>query len=218
MANPSQERILKAVLKQHGYTLSQELGIALKPESAAALFRLLCAAMLSSARIKTDVAIKAAKGLAARGWITAKALAGSTWNERVKVLNEAGYVRYQQRTATLLGNMAQRLLEKYQGDLRKLREKADRRPDEERRLLKQFRGLGDVGADIFFREVQIVWEELRPFVDQRALRGARKLGLQDDPQSLARLAGERDLPRFVAGLVWTQLEHDFRNVLQNARQ
>jgi len=174
--------------------------------------------MLSSARIKTDVAIQAAKGLAARGWITAKALAGSTWNERVKVLNEAGYVRYQQRTATLLGNMAQRLLEKYQGDLRKLREKADRRPDEERRLLKQFRGLGDVGADIFFREVQIVWEELRPFVDQRALRGARKLGLQDDPQSLARLAGERDLPRFVAGLVWTQLEHDVRNVLQNARQ
>jgi len=218
MTNPTQEKIIKAVLKQHGYTLSQELGIQLKPETPSALFRLLCAAMLSSARIKADVALRAAKGLSTRGWNTAKAMAGSSWEDRVEVLHEAGYTRYQERTATMLGNMAQRLMDKYQGDLRHLREAADRRPDEERRLLKQFRGLGDVGADIFFREVQIIWDELRPFVDQRALRGARKLGLQDDPQSLAKLAGEKDFSRLVAGLVWTQLANDYRSVLQAARQ
>lgn len=218
MTNPSQEKIIKAVLRQHGYTLTQELAIPLKPETPTALFRLLCAAMLSSARIKAEVAMQAAKKMAARGWTSAKAMAGSRWEDRVKVLQQAGYIRYLERTATMLGNMAQRLLDKYQGDLRNLREAAGRRPDEERRLLKQFRGLGDVGADIFFREVQVSWEELRPFVDQRALRGARKLGLQDDPQSLARLAGEKDFSRLVAGLVWTQLANDYRSVLQAARQ
>lgn len=218
MTNPSQEKIVQAVLKQHGRTLSHELGINVGSDSPVALFRLLCAAMLSSARIKADIAIKAARGLAQQGWTSAKALAASSWEDRVEVLHRAGYVRYQERTATMLGNMAQRLLDKYQGDLRNLRDAADHRPDEERRLLKQFRGLGDVGADIFFREVQGAWDELRPFVDQRALRGARKLGLQDDPASLERLAGEKDFSRLVAGLVWTQLANDYRNVLQAARQ
>ena len=40
-------------------------------------------------------------------------------------------------------------------------------------------GVGDVGADIFLREVQVAWTEVAPFADERALGAARDLGLPD---------------------------------------
>jgi hypothetical protein len=49
------------------------------------------------------------------------------------------------------------LQDKYQGDLRKLRDAAEREPGRERALLKECKGLGEVGVDIFMREAQIVW-------------------------------------------------------------
>jgi hypothetical protein len=72
----------------------------------------------------------------------------------------------------MLGDTARVLLDRYAGDLRTLREEAGGRPEQERALLKQFKGIGDVGADIFLREVQAVWDEVRPFVDRRARAGA----------------------------------------------
>ena len=119
----------------------------------------------------------------------------------MKALNEAGYTRYQERTATMLGDLADQLRERYGGDLRKLREEAERDPKAERRLLKQFKGLGDVGVDIFFREVQVAWEELAPFADRRALDAAARLKLPKEPRKLAQLAGGHDYPRLVAALV-----------------
>jgi hypothetical protein len=37
------------------------------------------------------------------------------------------------------------------------------------KLLKEFKGIGDVGANIFCREAQIAWDELYPFADRKAL-------------------------------------------------
>lgn len=45
-----------------------------------------------------------------------------------------------------------------------------------------------ISTDIFFREVQVAWDELFPFADRRALEGAGKLGLPEDPEALADLA------------------------------
>lgn len=49
-------------------------------------------------------------------------------------------LKYQERTATMLGEMADRLLDEYGGDLRRLRDAADRDPAQERKLLKRFKG------------------------------------------------------------------------------
>jgi hypothetical protein len=92
------------------------------------------------------------------------------------------------------------------------------RPEQERVLLKQFKGIGDVGADIFLREVQAAWDEVRRFVDRRARAGAKMLGLPHDPQRLARLVGERDFPRLVAALVRVELADDADAVLAHERQ
>ncbi len=110
------------------------------------------------------------------------------------------------------------LLDRYGGDLRNLREEASRDPERERELLKEFKGTGDVGTDVFFREVQVAWDESFPFADRRALEGARELGLEDNAEALAQLVGHRDFPKLVAALVRVQLEGDHDEVLEGDQQ
>lgn len=218
MAKPSEREIVRVLIERHGRTFAQELGIPVENNTPSPLFRLLCASLLFSARIGAQIAAKAAEALAERGWTTPEKMADSTWEERAGTLNEAGYARYDERTSTMLGDSAQQLLDRYGGDLRKLREEAGREPERERELLKEFKGIGDVGADIFFREAQVAWGELFPFADRRALEGARKLELGDDTGALVGLVGEEDFPRFVAALVRVRLEGDHDEVLEEARR
>src|SRR3954453_18431067 len=137
----SQKETVKALLDRHGQTFAEELGIDVAKNTASPLFRLLCASVLLSARISTQLSMEAARSLAKRGWRTAPKLAESTWEQRVKALNEAGYTRYQERTATMLGDMTEHLLEEYDGDLRKLRDAADRDPKGGRKGMRAFEGL-----------------------------------------------------------------------------
>jgi endonuclease III len=202
----SQKEIGAELLRQYGTTYAQELGIRVEKNTPSPLFRLLCASLLFSARISAEIAVKAAKALAAEGWTTPVKMAESTWERRTMTLNKAGYARYDGRTSDMLGETTRMLLDRYNGDLRNLREEAERDPGQERRLLKDFKGMGDVGVDIFFREVQVVWEEVFPFADRRALEGARRLGLKEDPEELLRLVGRRDFPRLVAALVRIRLK------------
>jgi hypothetical protein len=131
----------------------------------------------------------------------------STWEERVKVLNENGYARYDERTARMLQDVADHVEGTYRGDLRRLREAAGHDPGEERKRLKAIKGLGDVGVDIFFREVQGVWQEIHPFADKLALRAAERHDLGKDAAGLARLVPREDFPRLVAALTRDELEH-----------
>jgi hypothetical protein len=208
--------VIEALLDRHGRIFSHELGIDLAANTPSALFRWLCASLLTSAQISSVNAMRAAKALADAGWTTPQAMAESTWEERVKVLNRSGYARYDESTARMLGEDIEMLLQQYDGDLRKLREKAGRDPEAERELLKQFKGIGDVGADIFCREAQIAWDELYPFADRKALSCATKLGLPDSAAGLAALASRSDYPRLVAALVRCALAKDQNAVRQAA--
>lgn len=107
------------------------------------------------------------------GQTFASELLDADWQERVDTLNRAGYARYDESTSTMLAETAGRLIDEYGGDLRELRRRTGRDPGEERRLLKDFKGLGDVGVDIFMREVQAAWEELyRSPTSSRSRRAA----------------------------------------------
>jgi hypothetical protein len=133
-------------------------------------------------------------------------MAKTTWEQRVQVLDRAHYVRYDYSTATYLGDTTNLLLQKYKGDLRNLREAAERQPDRERQLLKEFKGIGDVGCDIFFREAQAVWDELYPFADRRALKAAQTLGLGSTPAELAKLIRRDEFVRLVGALARCDIE------------
>ena len=216
MAKPPAEAVIDALLERHGQTNAQELGINVAKGTPSALFRLLVAAILFSARIGAGQAVKAAHALSDEGWTTAEKLAATSWRERVRVLNRHGYARNDERTSAMLGDACGLLLDRYRGDLRRLRAEAGRDPSQERRLLKEVKGLGDVGVDIFFREAQVAWEELFPFVDRRAAQAARRLGLDADPQALAGDRNPKTFARLVAALVRTELANDHDPVLEAA--
>ena len=217
MAKPPSNSVVEALLERHGQTYAQELGIDVAKGTPSVLFRLLVASVLFSARIGAGQAVKAARALSEAGWTTADKLAATSWGERVRVLNRHGYARYDERTAAMLGDACELLLDRYRGDLRRLRAEAGRDPRQERRLLTEVKGLGEVGVDIFFREAQVAWEELFPFLDRRAVQAARRLGLEADPWALTGDRRPEVFAQLVAALVRTGLADDHDEVLEAAR-
>jgi endonuclease III len=204
-SSSSQKQIARKVLDAFGSSYADDAGIRLG-DTPGPLFQLLCLSLLLSARIRANIAVAAARALFAEGWRSPRKLVASSWEGRARVLNEAGYARYDERTARMLADAAKLLIDRWRGDLRRLRGEADRRPDRERELLQAFPGIGPVGADIFAREVQAVWPEHFPTADARSLRAARHLGLDGDAEALSGLVAQRDFPRLVDGLVRLELE------------
>lgn len=200
------------LLDRYGRTFAEELDIDIERNTPGPLFELLVAAILMSARISHGLAIGATAALFGRGLTTAEKMAASTWQERVDALDEGGYVRFDEQTSSWLGETSQYLLERYGGDLRNLREDAGQDPARERELLKQLKGIGDVGVDIFFREVQVAWEELFPFADDVVLEAADRLGLGSSLEDLRGLVGEGDFPRLVSALVRIDLDGAYEEI------
>ncbi|MEF2550267.1 hypothetical protein VQ042_02700 [Aurantimonas sp. A2-1-M11] len=200
------ERLLA---RSGGTSFADDLGIDLRQDKPMGLFLWLVAANLSSARISADQALRAAKALKDAGLTTARHMADATWKARVVILNRNGYARFDEKTSRFLKDMADHCLAEYDGDLRKLRDAAGRDPAEERRRLKAFKGIGDVGVDIFFREEQIAWDEIYPFADKRSLRAADRLCLGADAETLARLVPKQRFPALLAAL----LKADFDKAL-----
>ena len=83
----------------------------------------------------------------------------------------------------------------------------------ERSLLQEFSGIGPVGADIFVREVQLVWDEAFPYADKKVLQAARRLQLPGDGEELSKLVPRKDFARLTSALIRTALEKDYDDVL-----
>lgn len=191
---------LDTLLDRHGTTYAAEAGIRLR-DKPQPLYQLLVLSHLLSARIRAQVAVAAARALFSHGLRTPRRMADATWQERVDALGEGGYRRYDERTATQLGDGALLVLDAYGGDLRRLREEAGGETDALRSGLRRFPGIGPAGADIFLREVQTVWPGAAPYFDAKALQGAERLGLPATPDKLALLAKDRDPAVVAAALV-----------------
>lgn len=198
-------RILAELVSAYGRTYAQEAGIRLR-DTPQPLYRLLVLAVLLSARIRASVAVAAARALHESGLDTPRRTADADWQDRVDALGRGGYRRYDERTATQLGDGAELLMERWGGDLRRMRATADGDVGELRRLLQEIPGLGPAGADIFLREVQQVWREVAPYLDAKALSGAERLGLPKDPGRLLELAGDTEPAVLAVGLVRAALD------------
>lgn len=198
----------RILLDRAGRTYADDAGITLK-NTPSPLFELLVLALLLSTRISSDIAVAAARELFAAGYRTPETMARAEWQSLVDALGRGHYVRYDESTATRLGEAAQRVLDEYHGDLRRLADDAGSDPGRAAELLQGFTGIGPVGADIFLREVQSVWEWATPYFDTRALGAARDLGLPDDPGRLADLADGRP-EALAAALVRVSLDKSLR--------
>ncbi|MFF8595370.1 endonuclease [Streptomyces sp. NPDC015220] len=204
-ARGREARVLRELVEAHGETFAHEAGITLK-DTPQPLYRLLVLAVLLSARIRGSVAVAAARALSEAGLRDARSMAASDWQERVDALGRGGYRRYDERTATQLGDGAELVAERWGGDLRRLREEAGGDVGALRELLQEVPGLGPAGSDIFLREVQDVWSEPVPYLDAKALSGAERLGLPTDPGRLVALAGDTAPAVLAAALVRAALD------------
>jgi endonuclease III len=202
---PTHRQLVERLMEQHGRTFAEEVEIPLAHGTPSVLFQLLVTALLLSARISAYNAVTAARALRAAGLTTPERMARATWQERVDVITWHGYKRYDERTSTMLGKLAERVRDIYGGDLGRLRDEAGHDVHKEHALLQQFTGIGPVGADIFLREVQGMWPEVYPYVDAKMRRSASRLGLPEDPNALAKLVPREDFPRLASALVRADL-------------
>ncbi|MEJ8646639.1 endonuclease [Streptomyces sp. MS1.AVA.3] len=200
-----QRAVARTLLERHGETFAAQSGIRLG-NTPQPLYQVLVLAGLLSARIRASVAVAAARALFDAGMRTPRRMAEATWQQRVDALGEGGYRRYDERTATQLGDGASLLLDTYGGDLRRMREEAGGDTVALRGALRKVPGLGPAGCDIFLREVQGVWTELAPYLDAKAVQGAERLGLPGDSGKLARLVGQDETAAFASGLVRAALD------------
>ncbi|MGW2840265.1 endonuclease [Streptomyces sp. NPDC001493] len=196
---------LRLLLDTYGRTYADEAGIRLR-DTPQPLYQLLVLSLLLSARIRASVGVAAAKALFADGMRTPGRMADATWQQRVDALGEGGYRRYDERTATQLGDGALLILDDWGGDLRRLRREADGDTSALRAGLRRLPGLGPTGAGIFVREVQAIWPETRPYIDAKALQGSERLGLPTSADALLRLARGTEPAVLAAALVRAALD------------
>lgn len=211
----SSKRLVRRLLGKAGRTYADQSGIRLK-DKPTPLFQLLVLAMLASKPINADVAARAARELFKAGVKTPRAVVERGRPTAVAALRRASYARYDESSATRLHDMAIRVRDEFDGDLRNLGVRCGHDPRRAAEELQAFNGIGPTGADVFLREVQVVWPWVRPHFDPRALAVARDLNLPSTPEALGELAPRRNA-QLAAALVRVSLDDDLRALVTHGR-
>lgn len=207
------KQLVKGLLELAGTTYAEQARIRLRNKPMP-LFQLLTLCMLASKPIDAGIATRAAREVFRTGLRTPKAVREADRSALIAAFGRAHYVRYDESSATRMADIAEMVLEVYADDLRGLASEAKRDVAAAKRLLMQFSGIGDTGADIFLREIQDHWTWVRPYFDERSLTAAREVGLPDSAEKLRELA-PRSTAKLAAALVRVSLdEHLRRKVLQ----
>lgn len=152
---------------------SDELGLDLtKPEDR---FKWFLASVLFAKRISAEIAKKTYFYFEQEELTSPDAILGAGWDRIVEVLDSGGYTRYDFSTATKLLGIAKTLKEKY-GSLERLHTESNSASDLESRL-KEFKGIGSVGVNIFLRELRGIWKKAKPDPFPMAVLTAKRIGL-----------------------------------------
>lgn len=192
------------LLDTAGRTFAEEAGVALA-DKPAPLYRLLVLSVLLSGRVRATLGTRACRELVDSGLGTAEAMRDASRDDVFDALARARFLSKEQTTDALQEG-AGLVAGRWHGDLRRMRAEADGDVATLRELLTEVPRLGPVGADIFLREVQLVWPEVRPALDAEATDGATTVGLPTDVEALAALVDGDDLARFSAALVRANLD------------
>src|ERR1700761_9859978 len=144
----ARKQVVQRLLKVAGTTYAAEAGVRIS-DKPMPLFQLLVLCMLASKPIDATIAMAAGHELFSDGLRTPKAVLDSDRRTMIKAFGRAHYVRYDESSATRLTQIAQRVLDEYSGDLREISRRSNRNIAAAVRMLKEFKGIGDTGADIF---------------------------------------------------------------------
>ncbi len=129
-----------------------QLGIQLKPDDDASLFKWFIASFLMGKRIQAPIAAQAYKVIVEEeGRDTPRKLQHCTSRELVAMLGRAHYVRYDETTAQRLLDLSARLNADYGGKITGILQASEDRQAFERRLAA-FDGVGPKTVEIFMRD------------------------------------------------------------------
>ncbi len=163
----------------------------------------------------SDTSVEATRALLSEHWDSAPEMAKADENELADVLKESGYDRPRD-AARRLAEATRLVLDRYDGDLQQLRDAAGGDAGRLRDLLREILGMDDAGRTVFLREAQMFWPEAGPFVDDRAAKAAKRLGLPSDPgellEDVARGGGEETLSWLVGALALTDARDEYDDV------
>jgi len=142
-----------------GKTTAADLGIDLASKTEEELFKWLLACLLFGKPIQTSIAAQAYRTIVAAHLCSPDAIIRAGWDELVRLLDEAHYVRYDFSTATKLLEISDELKHRY-GNVTNLIAEA-KTPRELSVKLQEFKNVGPVTARIFLREMRPYWRSSR---------------------------------------------------------
>jgi len=135
--------------------VANKLGITLSSRREGELFKWFLACLLFGKPIQQEIAERAYARLVSAGLQNLDAVLRAGWDELVRLLDEAHYVRYDFSTATKLLEVCQELKLRY-GSVTNMIEQA-RTGSELSSRLREFKHIGPVTARIFTREIAPIW-------------------------------------------------------------
>jgi endonuclease III len=135
--------------------IAEDLGIRLSSKGEEELFKWFLLCLLFGKPIQRGVAERAFRALAGARLLSPDVILRAGWDELVRLLDEAHYVRYDFSTATKLLHVCQELKERY-GTLTNLLAESGT-PRELSARLQEFKYVGPKTAEIFLREVRPIW-------------------------------------------------------------
>lgn len=154
--------MVRRLISNADETYAEQSGIRLR-DRPKPLFQLLTLAMLVSNPIGTDTAATAARHLFKAGLRTPRDVIDGDRATAIAAFGRAGYVRFDESSATHLHDIAVRVHDEFDGDLRNLAVRCGQDRDRALAELQRFNGVGPTGAAMFMREVQVVWAWARRF-------------------------------------------------------
>jgi hypothetical protein len=206
--------VLRTLHVLAGTTYAEQAGIRLR-DTPAPLYRLLVLSLLLSTRIRADLAVDAARALIDDGMGTPDKMAAASWQDGRRAV-PCALPPLRREHGDRAGRGRRAGAQRVRRRPAAAPHEADGDPKAVRELLTAFPRLGPVGADIFFREAQLVWPELRPTLDRKVLDGAWRLGLPTTAKKLAALIPDDELAVTAAALVRVALDKDLAEQVKKA--
>lgn len=186
------QKTMNILLENFGQKYSEILGINLKDGNDEEIFKWFLASILFGAPITEKAVIKTYKCFQKHGVLTPKRILETGWDGLVRILDEGGYTRYDFKTADKLLEVMRNFMEKYDGSLNLLHNKASNAKNLENKLKDLGKGVGDVTVSIFLRELRDIWEKAKPNPTSLVISAAKNLGIvkeETDENVLKQLEG-----------------------------
>lgn len=170
-------KTVEALLEKFGKRYSEVLGINLDSGKDDEIFKWFLASVLFGAPIIETSVIKTYKCFQKYEVLTPERILETGWDGLVRILDEGSYTRYDFKTADKLLEVMQNLMEKYNRSLNLLHSKASNAKDLENGLKDLGKGIGDVTASVFLRELREAWEKAKPNPTSLVVSAAKNLGI-----------------------------------------